>query len=221
MARRYLLAAILQFSAGGLAPVGSAVANWYGHTGYAASCPLDSNITDDKDISFFYIDDDDPLNQATNAANWTRNNLLDPDPSLTTNKDASQYPSTDVVVISKGYDSWCESSLGIQWVSDADFVNGTTVGKTYGLENCQTLHTSDPNARCESANSRISLIYLNHHSSSDDHYLTCHEIGHGIGLAHRNISGCMQVGDSSSPAYTQHDVDHFAADWSTQPRSGV
>ena len=49
--------------------------NWYGATNYAATCPFDGNMTDNKSVVFSYIDASADL---TNATNWVRAELMDP-----------------------------------------------------------------------------------------------------------------------------------------------
>ncbi|MFJ9312582.1 hypothetical protein ACIRN4_00195 [Pimelobacter simplex] len=193
-----------------------ASANWFGPTGEAQSVvghknPCDAvNITDNKDVAFGYS----PGNPADvdAAVTWTRSNLLDPT-ALTTSFVEDPGPHIDVYVISKNYTDYCEDELNVDWTTD---------GQTglQGLTICDTKAAN--NKRCDKQTVRLSSRWFAAHGATGDRFLTCHEVGHAIGLRHTNVSGCMNVcPDARNPAYTAHDVAHFSADWTTIGQSGT
>jgi len=90
-----------------------------------------------------------------------------------------------------------------------------------GLANCE--RKAGGNRRCDKANVRLANAFFKNHGNPGDRYLTCHEVGHAIGLKHRNAAaGCMyNCVDVSTAAYTPHDIDHLNADWTTIGASGT
>lgn len=191
-------------------------ANWFAPSGRARSVNEvyacgGGNITDDKDVSFAF-DPDHMIDETRNAVNWTRNNLLEgPGTGLTTNVVANPGAHIDVYVIARAYTDWCEDVLGVQWTTDGIY-------GLLALQNCETKSTD--NARCDKANTRFSTLFFGAWAATSERWLVCHEVGHAIGLKHRNVGGCMENCGVSSPEYKSHDVNHFAANWSQEPESG-
>lgn len=195
--------------------VAPASANWFGPTGVARSVNEvykcgGGNITDDKDVSFYY----DPVTPADvrGVSNWVRTDLLNPT-ALDTSLQSTPNNDTDVYLIAQNYTDWCEAELGIQWTT-----NGTT--GLHGVTNCEVKDSSTP--RCAKANVRLSTLFFGAHDAPGDRWLVCHEVGHAIGLRHRQLSSsCMATCSTHPPFYTTHDIAHFNANWVTEPADGV
>lgn len=183
----------------------SAQANWYGKTGNVGTCNAYGNITDNKNVGFHYVD---PSAQLTEAANYTRNQLLNPT-GLDTSYVSDSTNATDIMAGDRYYTDFCEAALGVQWTQNG--VNGLR-----GLTTCDYLVD---NGRCDQAVVRYSNHFFDVHQDYGDRYLVCHEIGHAIGLFHRSSAhGCIwNNGDVSNPEYTPHDIEHFNSDWTKEP----
>lgn len=196
----------------------AASANWFGETGRARSVNDDyrcggPNMTQSKDVDFGFSPD--MTAEAKGAVNYTRDELLDPT-DINTSVVDDYGPHIDVLVTVKDYDTWCVDLTGYDWAT----AEHPKVGLA-GLTNCETKASGSP--RCDKANVRLSDIWMDAANQSERRYLACHEIGHAIGLMHRDAAaGCMvKCAYASTPVYTSHDVAHFNADWNNQSASGT
>ncbi|WP_300679913.1 hypothetical protein [Nocardioides sp.] len=160
-------------------------------------------MTDDKSVSFAYSTANNETPSATlkNTTTWARD-LIDAT-SWSTSLSSSVASTTDVVMHDAPYTDWCEAALDANWTT-----NGIT-----GMGGVTTCATITPGNRCQQAHVRISTLYFNAHTVTPRRWITCHEIGHALGLAHRALTaGCMDdCVDSSTPAYSAHDLAHLAA----------
>jgi hypothetical protein len=184
------------------APVANA-GNWFGNSGYSAVCATWGNMTDNKDVYFSYIDPSADLSQATN---WVRSNLLNPT-SLDTFYVSDPTDATDVIMRDRYYTDWCEDTLGVQWTT-----NGVT-----GLMGFAACYRTTGGGRCDQQVVRISNHWFDNRGDAGDRWLVCHEVGHAIGLRHRDTGqGCMlNTGEVGSREYTDHDrSQHINASWS-------
>jgi hypothetical protein len=185
-----------------LAPSPAAHAtNWYGATNYAATCPFNGNMTDNKSVVFSYIDASADL---ASASNWVRAELLNPT-QLETSYQPNETTSTDVIIRDRYYTDWCESTLGVQWTT-----NGSV-----GLMGLTACYNVTANGRCDRQVARMSSNFFDTHNDPGDRWLVCHEVGHAIGLIHRNTGqGCMlNSGGIGDRAYTAHDLGHINGTW--------
>jgi len=191
-------------------PVSPATANWFSATGNggggAGSCTAFGNITDDKNVDFYNVD---PSAELSDGSGFTRATLLDPT-ALTVSYTSPQNNSIDVLLGDLYYDSFCEAALGVQWTTD-----GFTGLR--GLQTCDYLNGN----RCGQAVVRISNHFFDAHNQQGDRWIVCHEVGHAIGLGHRDPdAGCMRNNvDASTPSYTTHDRGHINSNWATEPAS--
>ncbi|MBU2698571.1 hypothetical protein [Pimelobacter sp. 30-1] len=175
--------------------------NWYGNTGYTATCPLNGNMTDNKDIYFWNID---IVPDHAAAQSWTRSTLLNPT-TLDTFPAESLNDSTDVVSRDRYYTDWCTSVYG-DWTTDG----------VYGLIGITACYRTVANGRCDQQVVRISTTWFDYRGTPGDRFVVCHELGHAIGLIHRNTgSGCIWTGTGISTLnnYTAHDLGHINAPW--------
>ena len=189
-----------------------ASANWFGNTGAFGRCRFDAGfIPQDHNLSFHYVDESDPENQSTKATNWVRSNLIDPLPVMSTSYDSSEKTSTDIVVIARDYDDYCYDvwPSTLRWTSD-----GST--ELLGFTQCDYVVAS---GRCDQANVRNDLDYFNNHDANHDRFEICHEVGHAMGLSHRDEDACMNVGVYHPPRYSNHDENHLTSNWGTEPAS--
>lgn len=67
---------------------------------------------------------------------------------------------------------------------------------------------------------RLTTIFMDHANQSQRRWLACHEVGHAIGLRHRNSGGCMEKCVIMDPEYTAHDIAHFNENWAGIGASG-
>lgn len=178
-----------------------ASANWWGNTGAAGRCEGTGNMPQDRTVTFAHVD----LQADTReAAIWVRGNLVGPTAYNTTFE--AQSATTDVLIGDREYDEYCEMELGFNWANQA-LNNGGIIG----LTTCEARAAS---GRCEQQVVRISNFWTQARSDYYDRNLLCHEIGHAIGLRHReNVQGqtfgCMPQIDFGVNDYSGHDKAHF------------
>jgi predicted Zn-dependent protease len=81
-----------------------------------------------------------------------------------------------------------------------------------GYTTCNSATSTD---RCEQHDVRINNNVTDEYSTTNDRSLLCHELGHAIGLAHRNSQlSCMMNPNSEVTYYSSHDLNHInSADW--------
>lgn len=115
--------------------------------------------------------------QVSSAVNYSRAYNLDPT-DLVTGYDSSLDSATDVIVRDQDYVDYC----GITWHSP-------TSGGTIGLATCD----SRTGLKCEQHTVRFDLSYIANATTSEERGLACHELGHSVGLTHRDSEcGCMK-----------------------------
>jgi hypothetical protein len=191
---------------------GTAAANWKGPQGAgggggggAGAC-LHGTITQDKTVSFFNVD---PSSDLSNASSYVRNTTLS-GTALTRTYASNQTTTVDILLGDQYYDSFCEATLGVQWTTDG----------VYGLRGMTSCDYLDGN-RCDQGVVRVSNYFFDAHGNAGDRWIVCHEVGHAIGLKHRDAAaGCMyNSADTSTVGYTTHDKDHFSANWANEPAS--
>lgn len=105
---------------------------------------------------------------------------------------------TDVKVTDYPYSGLC----GYTWY-------GPGVGGLVGLYVCET---NLSNGRCQQAIVRYNTNYTNTASTDSRRSVACHEMGHSLGLLHRDGS-CMAAGEDAAPYYSPHDKDHLSVDF--------
>jgi len=168
-------------------------ANWTGTTYDYGTCSS-MNRGDSSPHSFYYSKLSSPVK---NAADATRQRLSYTD--LATKSHSTQYATTDVVIIDKYYVSYCD----VDWF---DGVSGAT-----GHERCNALTST---GKCETADVRISMYFVDLLPTSYEHSLLCHEIGHSIGLTHTSdTTSCLKPSTYSSVTYSTHDIGHINANF--------
>lgn len=141
-----------------------------------------------------------------NAVNWVRTNLINPT-DLDTFYASSQTEQTDVVMFDEIYTSFCEDALGVEWTDD-----GFT--GLLGFAACESL---TPANRCEQQNVRLHWYWFREHEAPGNRWFVCHEVGHAIGLIHRQGGdGCISeppTGTIGERIYTTHDLEHINGTW--------
>lgn len=199
--RIVVLVATVMLGATALVNPAAHATNWYGNTFYSDVCPFNGNMTDNKDVYFSYID---PSTTMRDAANWTRTNLMN-GTSLDTFSVAEPTAQTDVVMRDLYYTDWCEDTLGVQWTT-----NGIT-----GLHGMAACYSITGGGRCDQQVVRISNFWFDARDLAGDRWIVCHELGHAIGLVHRDTGqGCMlNTGAVGLQSYTAHDLLHFNGTW--------
>ncbi len=187
----------------------NAQANWAGESGEVGECDATGgNITDNKDVYFFY---DDISQEYRDAITSVRTDLINPTALQSYYALDGLTAQTDVVLHDRFYTDFCEDFMPAPWTSNG-FSN------TMGMASCTALVAS--NGRCDQQHARISNYYLEAWGPSGDVGMTCHEVGHTLGLRHRSGTAyCMTTAIPPGVAYTAHDQAHFAANWSTEPAS--
>ncbi len=161
--------------------------NWAGASGVGGDCHnLTVNRTDSAAMSFHY-EDLEP--QIATALDWVRSVKIDPS-DLSTSTHATPTSATDVIVRDRFYDDYC----GYPWPSIA--------GATF----CASLR---PDNSCEQSHVRIRNGSNATGTVATTRVLICHEVGHSIGLRHRDVAGCMHTTSFASASYNTHDLTHI------------
>ncbi len=137
------------------------------------------------------------LNSAVqDAVVWSRTYNYNPTDANTA-YDSTLDSATDVVVRNQDYTTYC----GYSWHSS---------GGTWGLTTCNSLS----GFKCEQHTVRFDLSYFNVVSRSAERGLACHEIGHSLGLEHRDTeTGCMERYGTYPTYLTTHDESHLNANY--------
>jgi hypothetical protein len=172
--RTVALLAAAALSSGATLWGGAAQANWFAATGAGGGGNTQcagGTITDDKNVDFFYIE---PSADMTLAGAYVRNTLLDPT-AINTSYTSPENNHIDVLTRDRYYTDFCEAYYGAQWTTDG----------VYGVRGATSCDYLSGN-RCDQADVRISTYYFDVHGQQGDRWILCHEVGHAIGLRHRN-----------------------------------
>lgn len=184
-----------------LAPLAStpvAASNYSGGTGSIGCAAL--NEADNRTHTFHNVDVE---SSTSTAIYWSRENNLDGSTVINPEYDATLGNHTDVVVRDQNYVDYC----GKDWMQGSPDTSGTV-----GLTTCDLT----AGAPCDQHTVRINLNYTEKASTdtSEKRNLACHEIGHTLGLQHRDAAGCMKQGLSTTYTdYTDHDRAHLTAEY--------
>jgi len=169
--------------------------NFVGQSGAWGSCHL-LNMADNKSHTWVNIDLEPYY---ANAIAWVRTNVIGPT-VITNTTDTTPDSLTDVVVRDRYYVDHC----GFEWYPKGE--------NTIGLVECDSL---SPSGRCEQHSLRLSNVWGDDQSTQNRTALACHEAGHTLGLAHRNVAGsCMQTPLVTTLNFSTHDIDHITANYS-------
>jgi len=177
-----------------LAPAGLARANYFGMSG--AGCCL---FADNGHETFNY---DSTTTAVNNALDYAKSNLASQ--TDMTVAYVSDGPQTDYV----GYDQYYTTFWGLDW--DGSQTGSNILGAT------KCVSTEGANAgTCQRAEGRFDLADTDVLTLAQKRFLTCHELGHGIGLDHSTDStSCLQTGQAYSVThYSAHDVAHINGRW--------
>lgn len=178
--------------------------NNYGATG-GASCSA-GNVQDNNSMTYYR---DSLRIRLKNAVQWVLDNRVDPTDMNVANESSQASSTTDVVFMDGNYTTYC----GYVWANAGDVV---------GLAQCVAIVSSTN--RCERFDVRFDTSFTNGATTAQSRLIACHEIGHTLGLKHRENGlpgalpqyGCMPaVLDISSPEYTYtgHDDIHIDANF--------
>jgi hypothetical protein len=174
---------------------GLAEANYFG-TGGSGCCLYADNANE----TFNY---DSTTSSTTNALDYAKSNLSD-NTDMTTSYvgDGAQ---TDFV----GYDQYYTTYWGLDW-------DGSSTGfNIFGATKCVSTDGAD-SGTCQRAEGRFDLADFDGFTALEKRAVTCHELGHGIGLDHSTDStSCMQTNDPSpgDKYYSSHDIAHINGRW--------
>ncbi|KRE60147.1 matrixin family metalloprotease [Nostocoides sp. Soil756] len=162
-----------------------------GKTGCSGGSPV--NMADGGTHNFNYVS----LNSAVQSAvAWSRTYNYD-STDVNTGYDSTLDPTTDVIVRNQDYTTYC----GFSWHP----------GSTVGLTTCDSLSGG---FKCESHTVRFDISYFNAANQSQERGLACHEIGHSLGLTHRDAeTGCMETYLTYPTYLTDHDEAHLNANY--------
>ncbi|HEX2040875.1 MAG TPA: hypothetical protein VHF47_14210 [Acidimicrobiales bacterium] len=169
--------------------------NFSGASGVTTDCSRADwtegvNMQDPNPHTFFYSS----LEPTTaTSMDHARNAAVEPT-GVDTQMVSSSTSVTDVVAFDQDYVSYCF----ITW-------DGPLTSGTVGLEVCVGLTS---NNKCERAEVRYDLSYMNVSSWTARRNVACHEVGHTLGLIHRDGS-CIQAGYTGHENYNEHDVAHI------------
>jgi hypothetical protein len=173
-------------------PGNASANNWAGATGNTG-CTSTLNMADNETHTVWYYDSlRADGRQATNRA---RNHDLDPT-AINTIDATSDSSIIDAVIFSQYYTTFC----GLDWS-----------GGIAGFTMCVSTNSQD---RCERHEIRYNELALDNLNDDRDQSLACHELGHSVGLKHRQVegaagNGCMD-NDHFYPDYTDHDRSHLS-----------
>lgn len=177
-----------------LGPASPANATNYSGTTGATGCTR-LNEADNRTHYFHYAD---LTSTMANATYWARVNNVNPT-DVNTAYDGTLDNLTDVVVRDRYYVDYC----GYDWYHPS-------TGGVVGLATCGRLNSA---RECEQHTVRYSNYFEDNTSLSNERGLACHEIGHSLGLAHRNGS-CIQQGyPKPMNNYGTHDRNHLNANY--------
>lgn len=168
--------------------------NYSGNTRASGCTAL--NEADSADHSFYYQDTEQIMVDATN---WARTNVYNPT-DLSTGVVTSKTDRTDVIVHDGDYNTYC----GYDWCCDEG-------GGVIGLGNCLSTNWW---GKCEQHQIRYDNDYTRNVSAWRRQSLACHEMGHTVGLAHRETdTSCMTDKSVTSRYLSAHDKSHINSNY--------
>ncbi|MFT3887357.1 MAG: hypothetical protein QM713_04235 [Arachnia sp.] len=183
-----------------LSPAIVSATNFSGATGSTDKCKV--NMADNSLHTFWY---ESLTTASSSAVNWARTNIYNPTDIDTTNA-AARTSSVDVIVHDAGYvGAWC----GGVWYSNPGATNGWV-----GYVTCESLYGNT----CEQHYLFFDTDYMGPQSTTNERSLACHELGHTIGLLHRNnqtgvTGGCMPSSVNGLTRLTDHDIAHITSNY--------
>lgn len=168
--------------------------NYVGATGIKHDCSqrhaTGLNNTDPNPLTWA----NSALEPATaSAVDWAMYNRFNPT-RHDVSKLASVTSNTDIVAYDEDYVAHCQ----VAWHPQSSLV---------ALATCVSLVS---NGACEKHEVFFDLSYMNGVDQNWKNILACHEVGHSVGLAHRdNENGCMVTAMPHAGELTLHDVTHI------------
>jgi hypothetical protein len=171
-----------------------ASANYFG-TGGGGCCLFADNSLE----SFNY---DSTTTSTHNALDYAKSNLVSQ--THMTASYIGDNSQTDYV----GYDQYYTNYWNLDW-------DGSTTGfNIFAYTKCVSTAGADAGT-CQRYEGRFDLADLDGFSTAQKHWVTCHEVGHGIGLDHSTDStSCLQTNNVYSVVhYSAHDVNHINGRW--------
>jgi hypothetical protein len=200
----FLAAAVTTASAA--FPIEAAANNYRPRSGQQANCTLNStggnNSQDPNPHTFFYSN---LTPSVVGHMNWARSAVLDPT-GVDTTAVGSPTSVTDVVAYDEDYTLYCGGPWHPQPAGSPRII---------GLAVCVTLTS---NSACEKHEVRFDLSWWNGGEAHDAarRAISCHELGHTLGLAHEGSDpgGCMPA-VTSRENFSEHDVSHVNGGWQT------
>lgn len=179
--------------------------NFYGATG-RTGCNS-GNMADNDGHNFQFTALSSVMSGPTT---WVIDNAFDPTP-IDSWMDQTPDEHTDVRVT----DAWYHTLCGYDWWGEDE--NGNEEPGVAGLATCEDTTNND---RCDQFIVRFNLYYADDVSTDRRRNLACHEIGHTVGLMHREstsgpspTTGCMNAGLGPRNGYTGHDIVHLADEY--------
>ncbi|WP_370616980.1 zinc-dependent metalloprotease family protein [Mumia qirimensis] len=130
----------------------------------------------------------------SDATSWIRINRIPATDIGPTVWHSTAQTNADVIVFDRYYDDYC----GLAWDSGV-----------LGLATCRSITATN---RCDQANVRYNNTFTSNWTATYHRSLACHEVGHAIGLKHREDQ-CMETVGLTRTGYSAHDVAHINAEF--------
>lgn len=194
---RQAAVAVGAVTAGVLGPASGASANnWFGTpTQFVQQPPgpfcLGSGVADNRTHTIYYESLEPAMVAAMDAQRGYMDNYLVVKSQKVTTLDSI----TDV----RAYDYNVSTACGLNWHGSG--------GTATALARCISSNSA---GECERHDLLMDTSSYGIHPDFARH-LTCHEIGHTIGLMHAENGGCMTQGGTFPVSYSSHDKGHFNA----------
>lgn len=175
--------------------------NWSGATGSPTGCDSDVNMADNKTHTFrFEFLSTVMQNATTYAMNNSINGTAHPT-DLNAIMDSTPDSSTDVWTTDTYYTTLC----GHDWCQTNE-----APPCAVGLYVCESLSGS----KCQQATVRYNNYWTDEEGQTNERGLACHEVGHSLGLLHRDGDGCIHQGyPKSGLFYSDHDRGHLNVEY--------
>lgn len=160
---------------------------------------LANNMQDNRDMTFHRSS---LTTRMYNAVAFVNNNLIAPTDITMQAEQSTPDGNTDVVMYDLDYSTYC----GFDWHPDGPDPDTNWVA---GHAECDTLSGS----KCQRFEVRWDTSLTDGLNDNGARTWACHELGHTLGLLHRN-EGCMPATvPANAPAYSTHDVSHVNANY--------